>query len=245
MKITEFDSFVYLFSELRCKLNVGNKFRVWNKRISGSSIWIERRKTNKYRALLTGEFRGILAQKITKGYGKPLLDRKYPCWILEKVDVEKIIESVAVAENLKLRNKITFTDTNKISLKDITKDEFILRANEKLKSKLKNIAKTERDALTRKRIGQDILRELIVPAYNNTCSMCVIDDVRLLRASHIMKWSEDETNKLNPKNVLCLCGLHDLAFENGIVVISNNYEVIINSKLSSTKYFLKRLLLLS
>ena len=55
--------------------------------------------------------------------------------------------------------------------------------------------------------------------------MCNINDSRLLRASHIVQWSKDTDNRLNPTNVLCLCGLHDLAFECGIITISDNYEI--------------------
>lgn len=124
-----------------------------------------------------------------------------------------------------------------------TKDEFKEVVDKIISSKLQNIKDTEKESLVKNRIGQSTLRELIIKTYNNTCAMCVINDERLLRASHIKKWSEDSENRLNPSNVLCLCGLHDLAFENGIVVVDNNYGIIINTKLYSVSSELEKITL--
>jgi len=39
----------------------------------------------------------------------------------------------------------------------------------------------------------------------------------LLIASHIVPWSKDKQNRLNPRNGLCLSALHDKAFDRGMI----------------------------
>lgn len=130
---------------------------------------------------------------------------------------------------------------NKSLTKKINKKDFVSITKIKLNDRLEGISETEKVSIINSRIGQDILRELIIEVYNNSCSMCRINDPKLLRASHIIKWSEDKDNRLNPANVLCLCGLHDLAFENGIITISDNYEILINSESKEVLSLLKEI----
>jgi predicted restriction endonuclease len=130
---------------------------------------------------------------------------------------------------------------NKNLLKNVTKSKFITIVNNQLKNSLQGITETEKETLVNSRIGRNVLREGILEIYNNSCAMCAINDSKLLRASHISKWSEDINNRLNPNNVLCLCGLHDLAFENGIIFITDNYEIKINSKSSEVSTLLKNI----
>jgi putative restriction endonuclease len=47
----------------------------------------------------------------------------------------------------------------------------------------------------------------------------------LMVASHIVPWAADLTNRMNPRNGLCLCGTHDLAFENGVLLVLPNCTV--------------------
>ena len=125
-------------------------------------------------------------------------------------------------------------------LKNVSKIKFIEIINNKLKNSLNAITETEKETLVNSRIGQNVLREMILEIYNNSCAMCAINDSKLLRTSHISKWSDDINNRLNPNNVLCLCGLHDLAFENGIIIIDNNYNLIINSNSNKVSSLLKK-----
>lgn len=130
---------------------------------------------------------------------------------------------------------------NKSLIRNISKEDFTSISNIKLNNKLDSISETEKTSIINSRIGQDVLRELIIEAYDNSCAMCGINDPKLLRASHIIKWSMNKKNRLNPNNVLCLCGLHDLAFENGIIIVSDNYEILINSKSKKVLSLLKKI----
>jgi putative restriction endonuclease len=53
----------------------------------------------------------------------------------------------------------------------------------------------------------------------------------MLVASHIVPWSVDEKNRLNPENGLCLNALHDKAFDQGLITITTEYKVKLSSEL--------------
>jgi putative restriction endonuclease len=127
----------------------------------------------------------------------------------------------------------------KIELKDIeeihqTEESFVLRDGK------------EREQLVKTRVNQNFFRSALLASYNNTCCITRINRPELLIASHIIPWSFDTKNRLNPRNGLLLNGLHDRAFENGLITISTDYRVLISSELKKVKdatylydYFLK------
>lgn len=68
--------------------------------------------------------------------------------------------------------------------------------------------------------------------YNYKCAVCGITETEFLLAGHISGWAEDKKNRLNPSNGLCLCPLHDKAFEHGYISLDNAYKIIINTKIN-------------
>ncbi|MEZ5593308.1 MAG: HNH endonuclease signature motif containing protein [Gammaproteobacteria bacterium] len=90
---------------------------------------------------------------------------------------------------------------------------------------LKNTKETEKLAIVRKRIGQDILRKYIIEGYEHRCAMCDVDADEVLIASHIIPWSKQEETRLDLRNVILLCGIHDQAFENEFITIKNDYRI--------------------
>ncbi len=63
--------------------------------------------------------------------------------------------------------------------------------------------------------------------------MCDIDEPQLLRASHIIPWSEEKKTRLDLRNAILLCGLHDLAFEHGCITILSSCLIRFNKNTSS------------
>jgi putative restriction endonuclease len=53
-----------------------------------------------------------------------------------------------------------------------------------------------------------------------------------LIASHIKPWSQDEKNRLNPANGICLSATLDRAFDKGLISINKDFEVIFSNKLT-------------
>lgn len=68
--------------------------------------------------------------------------------------------------------------------------------------------------------------------YGNACAMCGITEPDFLIAGHIVAWSEDENNRLNPANGLCLCVLHDRAFERGYLILDEALHIRMNPRIS-------------
>ncbi|MES2278566.1 MAG: HNH endonuclease [Bacteroidota bacterium] len=91
------------------------------------------------------------------------------------------------------------------------------------------------ERLMKARVNQVLFRKVILSNYSNSCAICGLDVDSLLVASHILKWSENQSNRLNPENGLCLCNIHDKAFEVGFIGISNNYKIILSKKLTQIK----------
>ena len=74
--------------------------------------------------------------------------------------------------------------------------------------------------------------------------MSGLSEPRLLVASHIVPWSKDKANRLNPSNGLCLSAIHDKAFDKGLIALSDNFRVLVsNELLRSEDTFIKGVIL--
>lgn len=92
----------------------------------------------------------------------------------------------------------------------------------------------EKERMVKVRVNQSIFRTMIMAAYNYKCCVTGIDNADLLIASHIVPWSKDENNGLNPMNGLCLNALHDRAFDKGLITVSSlDYSIKVSSKLKT------------
>ena len=83
----------------------------------------------------------------------------------------------------------------------------------------------EREATVRVRVNQSFFRARILSAYNFRCCVTGLTVQPLLTASHIIPWAEDEKNRLNPRNGLCLNALHDRAFDRHLMWIEDDYVI--------------------
>ncbi|MGI9250417.1 MAG: HNH endonuclease [Pseudohongiellaceae bacterium] len=79
------------------------------------------------------------------------------------------------------------------------------------------------------RVGQSLFREAVMSAYDNKCCITGLPIPKLLVASHIIPWSEDTANRLNPSNGLALSIIHDKAFDRGLITISKDLTVVMSS----------------
>jgi hypothetical protein len=89
---------------------------------------------------------------------------------------------------------------------------------------------TELRSEIKRRIFQDKLREVVLSNYNSTCAVCEINKSDLLICSHIKPWSIDKEERLNPKNTICFCVLHDKLFDRGYFSLNDNYHIIHGKK---------------
>lgn len=92
----------------------------------------------------------------------------------------------------------------------------------------------EREATVRVRVNQSFFRDRILSAYNFRCCVTGLTVQPLLTASHIIPWAEDEKNRLNPRNGLCLNALHDRAFDRHLMWIEDGYVIRFSRRLDET-----------
>lgn len=90
-------------------------------------------------------------------------------------------------------------------------------------------------AITQRRKGQNLFRKAVLSAYEYQCCVTGISDTRFLVASHIKPWAEDEHNRLNPHNGLCLSTFYDRAFDIGLITLTEDYKLVVSSELKKQK----------
>jgi hypothetical protein len=90
-----------------------------------------------------------------------------------------------------------------------------------------------RRVVTEQRIKQHFFRRAVLSSYRGRCCMSGLSEPRLLIASHIVPWSKDKANRLNPSNGLCLSAIHDRAFDKGLIALSDDFRIVLSRELRS------------
>lgn len=89
----------------------------------------------------------------------------------------------------------------------------------------------EREVIVRQRVNQNFFRNAVLCAYLNQCCITGITNISLLEACHISSWSEDEENRTNPKNGLCMNPLFHKAFDSFLFAVTPDYIIKISDKM--------------
>lgn len=92
------------------------------------------------------------------------------------------------------------------------------------------------------RVNQNVFRQIVIANYSGQCAISGIDIPGLLLASHIIPWSKNEIERLNPENGICLSALYDRAYDKGYIGINGRYEILLSSILKTKQtapYFSK------
>lgn len=88
-----------------------------------------------------------------------------------------------------------------------------------------------RQVITTQRIKHNFFRRAVLSSYRGRCCMSGLSEPKLLIASHIVPWSKDKANRLNPSNGLCLSAIHDRAFDKGLITLTDDLEIVISEEL--------------
>ena len=136
-------------------------------------------------------------------------DRCMPYWDQYANDKERLFLKAE-----EIRTRLSKTPIEKIL--DIKPEDFIGK---------------ERDAVIKQRVNQSSFRTMILGNYENKCAISGIDIPELLVASHIVPWSMDAKNRLNPSNGICLSPLYDKMFDKGLIGIRDDYSIQLSYEL--------------
>ncbi len=149
--------------------------------------------------------RGIKGAVNTSNLDKEIWKEFYSNWDAALIESEKLLAK---------KKHTTIEKLNHVDEKDLLK------------------AGTTKERLVKTRVNQSIFRKMILSTYNYKCCITGISNAELLVASHIVPWSKDEKNRLNPMNGLALNALHDRAFDLGLITIdADTYKLKISSRL--------------
>jgi putative restriction endonuclease len=150
--------------------------------------------------------RGIKGASNASKLDKQIWDEFYNNWDAALYESELLMANV---------NSTTVEELNEIEFNNI------------------NAEGIEKQRLVKTRVNQNIFRRIILATYDNKCCITGIAQPQLLIASHIIPWSKDEKNRMNPMNGLSLNALHDKAFEVGLITIdADSYSVKVSSTLN-------------
>ena len=92
---------------------------------------------------------------------------------------------------------------------------------------------TETTGISKRRRGQDYFREIVLNNYENRCAVTGLPVRSLLIASHILPWAENEKERLNVRNGICLNRLHDAAFDQGLIAFCDDLRLLLSTRLKS------------
>lgn len=178
-------------------------------------------------AMLIGRTPGAVAMKLSnfasldpaitgtgrKGLeGASNLDREM--WAEFHADWEKLaVESETLRRNLEHSNTDAYDAEDQLALDDYSGET--------------------KQVIVEQRIKQNFFRRAVLSSYRGRCCMSGLSDARLLIASHIVPWSKDKANRLNPSNGLCLSAIHDRAFDKGLITLTDDFKIIVSEELKS------------
>lgn len=111
--------------------------------------------------------------------------------------------------------------------------ETIEEAHPELVFDLAGLKGEVKERLVKTRVNQSVFRQMILKTYQNQCAISGIDLPELLVAGHIVPWADDEYNRLNPENGICLSNLYDRAYEKGLICIDLDYKLLISKRLKA------------
>ena len=86
----------------------------------------------------------------------------------------------------------------------------------------------EKEVIVRQRVNQHFFRDAVLTAYLNQCCITGISNTPLLEACHISGWAEDENNRTNPKNGLCMTPTFHGAYDKYLMAVTPDYEIVIS-----------------
>ena len=81
------------------------------------------------------------------------------------------------------------------------------------------------------RLGQHRFARTVLENYDHTCAFCgfsprSLPRHKLLVASHIKPWAEcDDRERLDERNGVVACGVHDAAFDTGLITVNGGLRV--------------------
>ncbi|HJS20090.1 MAG TPA: HNH endonuclease [Anaerolineales bacterium] len=138
--------------------------------------------------------------------------------------------------------KISLTD---YQLKDDSPSEFVFKIEalsyddvdvfkevREHAAEYKTLAVTEQEQVVKSRIGQGNFRRHVIQLWGS-CSITGLQNISLLKASHIKPWKDSSNEeRLTPYNGLLLIPDYDFLFDRGYISFKNSGSVLVSQRMS-------------
>lgn len=109
------------------------------------------------------------------------------------------------------------------------------KVDEHLGLTVNDVSGKDRIAVIRQRVNQNVFRTMVLNNYDSRCAISGLNLTSLLIASHIIPWADNQKERLNPENGICLSPLYDKAFDSGLIGISPEYDILLSKELKEYK----------
>jgi hypothetical protein len=156
---------------------------------------------------------------------------------ITKVVVSKraFVKQLGYAENFAVQGPVIVSDEKYNNIGSISQQFSIPLYDKVAEANVdKDFAGESVECIGTRRIGHSKFSKDVKTNYGYSCAVCGINEVEFLVSSHISPWYEDVDNRLNPSNGICLCSMHDKAFEHGFIGINDTYQIILSSHLNKS-----------
>ena len=108
-----------------------------------------------------------------------------------------------------------------------------IRSVDSLRASIANVTSTEREAITKQRVGQGLFKDLLKNKYHCKCTLCGIQTEQMLVGSHIKPWKDcSDAEKLDVNNGLLLCVHHDALFDKHLISFEDSGDLIVSPTLT-------------
>lgn len=99
-------------------------------------------------------------------------------------------------------------------------------------------------AMVAQRVGQQAFSRNVRENWKHRCCFpgCDVTDDRFLVGAHITRWADSPDTRGSTSNGLCLCLVHDKAFEIGAFTLDSQLRVVLGAKEPSASWVHKTLL---
>ncbi|WP_232700442.1 HNH endonuclease [Halobacterium wangiae] len=86
-------------------------------------------------------------------------------------------------------------------------------------------------------------REAVLARYDSQCPVSGVDHPRLLDVAHVLSWSDHESLRTDPGNVVALDRTHHAAFDAGLYTLDGDFRLHVSPAFETESALLRRTLL--
>lgn len=108
-----------------------------------------------------------------------------------------------------------------------------IKSTQKVLQQIQNLSATEREVITKQRVGQGLFKDLLKAKFHCKCALCGIQTEQMLIGSHIKSWKDSsDAEKLDENNGLLLCVHHDALFDKHLISFDDTGALLVSTTLS-------------